>query len=243
MNRAEHWSLVVVANLTSLMQRLQKSEPWTNLPEKLQPCIIYMDPLWKADRNIGTIVQLFLEAAIYNVLGEDEYMRKRFELTSGDFLINDKTIKDFQAIVPRQRNTSDCGLFVLEYLESFGSDMKAKQFLEGLFTKGHMVRWFPHSLISNKRVLLINIMMNYVNGLHISDCVEEYLSKKEYIQAVTADDNCEYGQFADTLGLDHEKIDRYYDNMPCYLEYKYSPRNSTNTPKFSTASPAFTEVE
>ena len=203
-----------------------------------------MDPLWRADRNIGTIVQIFLEAALKQSLGEKEYMEKRFELNNGDFLITESTIKDFQVIVPRQRNSSDCGLFVLEYLEQFSNDTNAKAFLDNIYSKGHMVRWFPHSVISNKRVLLINIMMNYVNGLDISNCVDEYLTKKEYIYSMTNDESTEYSVYSDTSGLDFDKIDHFYDNMAGYTDYKGSTtRTSVNTPKFSGSSPVFTEVE
>lgn len=226
-----------------MMQRLQKNEPWTNLSEKLRPCIIYLDPLWKVDSSIGMIVQLFLEAALCHSLGENEYMQKRFSVYSGDFLITPETIKDFQAVIPRQRNTSDCGLFVLEYIESFGSDENAKSFIDNLYTKGHMVQWFPHSQISNKRVLLINIMMNHVNGLDMPLCVEEYLEKKKYIHSITEDDSTEYEFFEDTQGLDYEKIDKFYENMPGCLEYKSLSKQSSMTAKLSSSSPVFTEIE
>lgn len=245
MHRADHWSMVIVANLTSLVQRLQKDTAWTDLPEKLQPCIVYLDPLWKADKSIGVMVQLFLESAILHSLGRQEYVEKRFKLCDGDFLLNEITMKDFQALVPRQRNTYDCGLFVLEYIEKFCSEDRAKDFMESLYRQGHKVRWFPYSLISNKRVLLTNILMNYVNGMEIEDCIDEYLSKKAFIMSVVGENQNEYDVYFDTEGIDTAKIEAYYDTLPLSLAGYYSTTHKPagNKHQLGWTSPALTEVD
>lgn len=240
-HRSEHWSLVVVSNLAALMQRLQKGSSWKDLPKKLRPTIIYLDPLWKADKNVGLIVELFLEAALQYTLGSAEYINKRFEINDGDFLLNEHTLEDFQALVPRQQNTYDCGLFVLEYIEMFSTNDRTRYFIDHLYAKGHLVRWFPYSLINNKRVLLINVMMNYVNGLDINSCVEEYLAKKQYIYSVVGKNDSEYDSYPDTEGLDHLKVDEYYDSLPAIVG-TYN-RTQTKTTKAEWGSPALTEVD
>lgn len=201
-----------------------------------------MDPLWKADKSVGLIVELFLEAALHYSLGMKEYVERRFEINHGEFLLNENTLEDFQALVPRQRNNYDCGLFVLEYMEMFSSEQKTKVFMDQLYARGHLVRWFPHSIIGYKRVLLINIMMNFVNGLPINHCIEEYLEKKKYILSIVSENDSEYDPFTDTDGIDFVKVDEYYDGLPTLV----GVMTRSQVKSFQKAgwhSPALTEVD
>lgn len=156
----------MVANMASIMHCVELGRNFEDLPEKIRPFIIYLDPLWKADKALGGIVRLYLETALECGLGTSAYLKMRVKIFDGSYLITEQSVPDFQAIIPKQTNAYDCGLFVLEYIESFWTD--SSNFLEELQTKGSHTKWFPPSLIEYKRMMLTNIIMHLVNDLDLS---------------------------------------------------------------------------
>lgn len=174
-----HWSLIIVANLASLLLEIEKLQPVS--VKYLKPMIIYLDPLWKVDDALGELVRAYLEAALKVTLGDEVYKKKIKEYANPDepFLVTENNMPSFQAILPRQTNSSDCGLLMLEYIECFCvSPYSPKEFLKKLLSYPFdLLQLFPHSSITNKRIMLTNIIMNVVNKMSLEEATEDYLDK------------------------------------------------------------------
>ncbi|XP_071992067.1 sentrin-specific protease 7 isoform X3 [Engystomops pustulosus] len=56
------------------------------------------------------------------------------------------SMRDFYPKVPKQNNSTDCGLYVLQYVESF-----AQKPIDSFDPPMHLENWFPASLVKNKR--------------------------------------------------------------------------------------------
>lgn len=162
------------------MNCIEQERRFEELPQPIKPFIIYLDPLWKVERSLGGAVRLYLEAALEVALGE-AYHEKKEELYEEGFILTEHSLPDFQAGIPKQDNAFDCGLFVLEYIESLWLDHRG--FLEQLLMNYSYINWFPQLLISNKRMLLVNIIMHLVNGESHGNAVKEYLDLKKLLHA------------------------------------------------------------
>ena len=218
-HRGGHWSAVIITNLWVLAYAIEKGASLQSFEESSRPCIVHLDPLWKAQRDSGETIRMYLEAALQARLGQQGYERRiKVWAPAGGFLVNELSLPDFQAIVPRQQNTSDCGLFVLEYLESFCKD--STRFIQSLFKRNHFVDWFPLSMINNKRVMLINIIIRITNSLGWEETIGIYLKDKDYILQATSKDPTEFEM------IDERKImamnrqmaaEEFYDIIPAVV--------------------------
>lgn len=56
------------------------------------------------------------------------------------------SMRDFHPRVPKQNNSTDCGLYVLQYVETF-----AQKPIESFDPPMHLENWFPASVVKNKR--------------------------------------------------------------------------------------------
>ncbi|XP_066434301.1 sentrin-specific protease 7 isoform X2 [Eleutherodactylus coqui] len=99
-----------------------------------RPCLLIFDSL-----KIGsaqTTVQVLREYL------KAEWAVKR--KTPRDF--SRSSMRDLYPKVPKQNNSTDCGLFVLQYVESF-----AQKPIESFEPPMHLENWFPASVVKNKR--------------------------------------------------------------------------------------------
>ncbi|XP_039770407.1 sentrin-specific protease 7 isoform X2 [Ornithorhynchus anatinus] len=99
-----------------------------------RPCILILDSL-KASSVQNTVHIL------------REYLEVEWEVkwkTHREF--NKSTMVDFCPKVPKQDNSSDCGLYLLQYVESFFKDPVVNFELPM-----HLERWFPRQVVRNKR--------------------------------------------------------------------------------------------
>ncbi|XP_015732579.1 sentrin-specific protease 7 isoform X2 [Coturnix japonica] len=99
-----------------------------------RPCILILDSL-KAG-SVQKTVQVLREYL------EVEWEAKR--KTHREF--SKSTMIDFYPRVPKQDNSSDCGVYLLQYVESFFQN-PIIDFEQPL----HLEKWFPHQLIRSKR--------------------------------------------------------------------------------------------
>ncbi|XP_038622078.1 sentrin-specific protease 7 [Tachyglossus aculeatus] len=99
-----------------------------------RPCILILDSL-KASSVQNTVHIL------------REYLEVEWEVkwkTHREF--NKSTMVDFCPKVPKQDNSSDCGLYLLQYVESFFKDPVVNFELPM-----HLERWFPRQVVRTKR--------------------------------------------------------------------------------------------
>ncbi|NWT66768.1 SENP7 protease, partial [Prunella himalayana] len=99
-----------------------------------RPCILILDSLKAC--SVQTTVQVLREYL------EVEWEAKR--KTRREF--SKSTMIDLCPRVPKQDNSSDCGVYLLQYVESFFQD-PIVNFEQPL----HLENWFPRQLIRNKR--------------------------------------------------------------------------------------------
>ncbi|XP_060090546.1 sentrin-specific protease 7 [Heteronotia binoei] len=120
----------------TLDSRSSKSSSSSSGIKKLckRPCILILDSL-KAG-SIENTVQLLRE-----------YLELEWEAkhkTHREF--SKSTMVDFCPRVPKQDNSSDCGVYLLQYVETFFQDPVADFELPL-----HLERWFPRQAVKNKR--------------------------------------------------------------------------------------------
>ncbi|XP_077152850.1 sentrin-specific protease 7 isoform X1 [Ranitomeya variabilis] len=64
------------------------------------------------------------------------------------------SMRDLYPKVPKQNNSTDCGLYVLQYVESF-----AQNPIESFDPPMHLQNWFPASVVKNKRDKIRNLIL------------------------------------------------------------------------------------
>ncbi|KAM3935474.1 sentrin-specific protease 7 isoform 2-T3 [Leptodactylus fuscus] len=64
------------------------------------------------------------------------------------------SFRDLYPKVPKQNNSTDCGLYVLQYVESF-----AQKPIESFDPPMHLENWFPASVVKNKRDKIRNLIL------------------------------------------------------------------------------------
>ncbi|XP_015273777.1 PREDICTED: sentrin-specific protease 7-like, partial [Gekko japonicus] len=99
-----------------------------------RPCILILDSL-KAS-SIQNTVQLLREYL------EVEWEAKRKTRR----VFSKSTMVDFCPRVPKQNNSSDCGVYLLQYVETFFKDP-----IVNFELPLHLERWFPRQVVKNKR--------------------------------------------------------------------------------------------
>ncbi|XP_061484154.1 sentrin-specific protease 7 isoform X2 [Rhineura floridana] len=99
-----------------------------------RPCILILDSLKASSvQNTVQVLREYLEA-------EWEAKRK----TCREF--NKSTMVDFCPRVPKQDNNSDCGVYLLQYVETFFQNP-----IVNFELPMHLERWFPRQVVRSKR--------------------------------------------------------------------------------------------
>ncbi|XP_068763251.1 sentrin-specific protease 7 isoform X9 [Struthio camelus] len=99
-----------------------------------RPCILILDSLKAGSlQNTVQVLREYLEA-------EWEAKRK----THREF--SKSTMVDFCPRVPKQDNSSDCGVYLLQYVESFFQNP-----IDNFEQPMHLEKWFPRQVIRSKR--------------------------------------------------------------------------------------------
>nr|CAD7392508.1 unnamed protein product [Timema cristinae] len=144
-----------------------------------QPCILVFDSLPFTPRNrIVATLREYLGVEYKNKVGKDR-------------VFNKDNMRASSVVVPRQTNTLDCGLFVLQYVESF--------FLSPINDYRLPIKtlnnWFPQELVNHKREDICQLLHRLMeeNNVDIDslDLPDLYfsVSKQNYYQPT--DENCQ----------------------------------------------------
>ncbi|XP_073520787.1 sentrin-specific protease 7 isoform X2 [Phyllobates terribilis] len=99
-----------------------------------RPCLLIFDSLKTG--SVQTTVQVLREY----LKVEWDVKRKTPREFSGS------SMRDLYPKVPKQNNSTDCGLYVLQYVESF-----VQKPIESFDPPMHLENWFPASVVKNKR--------------------------------------------------------------------------------------------
>nr|XP_057937301.1 sentrin-specific protease 7 isoform X2 [Doryrhamphus excisus] len=116
-----------------------------------RPCILIMDSL-----------KLSLHERIFKVLRE--YLQSEWEVRRGssrDF--GPDQMKSSHCQVPLQDNSSDCGLYLLQYVESFLKDPVVHFDLPL-----HLQHWFPRHQVRSKREEIRNLVLRLYSQQNLS---------------------------------------------------------------------------
>uniref|UniRef100_A0A8D2LSH7 SUMO specific peptidase 7 n=1 Tax=Varanus komodoensis TaxID=61221 RepID=A0A8D2LSH7_VARKO len=151
-NEESHWYIAVICfpwleevvyedgpqpcSLQSCFQQLTYQPPKNSntSSEDSVPCILILDSLKASSvQNTVQVLREYLEA-------EWEAKRK----TPREF--SKSTVLDFCPRVPKQDNSSDCGVYLLQYVETFFQNP-----IVNFELPMHLERWFPRQVVRSKR--------------------------------------------------------------------------------------------
>ncbi|XP_072359423.1 sentrin-specific protease 6 isoform X2 [Scyliorhinus torazame] len=118
-----------------------ESVPWGQQPSK-QPCILIMDSLRGPSRaNVVKILREYLEV--------EWEMRKASKRA-----FTKEVIKGSNPRVPQQDNFSDCGVYILQYVESFFENP-----IPSFGLPMNLIDWFPQQQVKKKREEIRNVIL------------------------------------------------------------------------------------
>uniref|UniRef100_A0A2D4FNA7 Ubiquitin-like protease family profile domain-containing protein n=3 Tax=Micrurus TaxID=8634 RepID=A0A2D4FNA7_MICCO len=107
-----------------------------------RPCILILDSLKASSvKNTVQVLREYLEA-------EWEAKRK----TCREF--SKSTMEDFYPRVPKQNNNSDCGIYLLQYVETFFQNP-----IINFELPVHLEQWFPPHLVRRKREQIRDLIL------------------------------------------------------------------------------------
>ncbi|KAM4048473.1 sentrin-specific protease 7 isoform 2-T2 [Anomaloglossus baeobatrachus] len=99
-----------------------------------RPCLLIFDSLKTG--SVQTTVQVLRE-----------YLKAEWDVKrKSPREFSRSSMRDLYPKVPKQNNSTDCGLYVLQYVESF-----AQKPIESFEPPMHLENWFPASVVKNKR--------------------------------------------------------------------------------------------
>nr|CAD7258894.1 unnamed protein product [Timema shepardi] len=144
-----------------------------------QPCILVFDSLPFTPRNrIVATLREYLSVEYKNKVGKDRVFSK-------------DNMKACSVVVPRQTNTVDCGLFVLQYVESFFLSPISDYRLP-IMTLNN---WFPQELVNHKREDICQLLHRLMeeNNVDIDslDLPNLYFSVTKQNCYQPTDENCQ----------------------------------------------------
>jgi len=106
------------------------------------------------------------------------------------YRFNLTTFPHYQHMLPKQSNYSDCGLFLLQYIEMFVYNqdhiMEQKEDM-------NKMRWFPRKLIQEKRKDIKKIIKDLKDNK--VEVIDEYLDKRDQILEKHSKEDHEYDMF------------------------------------------------
>ncbi|XP_067900764.1 sentrin-specific protease 6 isoform X3 [Heterodontus francisci] len=118
-----------------------ESVPWGQQPSK-QPCILIMDSLRGPSRtNVVKILREYLEV--------EWEMRKASKRS-----FTKDVMKGSNPRVPQQDNFSDCGVYILQYVESFFENP-----IPSFELPMNLMDWFPQQQVKKKREEIRNVIL------------------------------------------------------------------------------------
>ncbi|XP_031627196.1 sentrin-specific protease 6-like [Contarinia nasturtii] len=165
-NQREHWYLAIIcfAGLVEVKstvkqgkRRIESDTDESSIKIVKKPCILIFDSLSGGRYKEPTVLREFLNL---------EY-KKKFN-GDGKFKFDSFNMPGYLVKVPHQENTSDCGLFMLHYIEQFFTTSAIKNFN---FPIKNLANWFEPSAAARKRRDIAELIKH-----HMSDDIENGFS-------------------------------------------------------------------
>ncbi|KYQ91039.1 hypothetical protein DLAC_07940 [Tieghemostelium lacteum] len=135
-NKESHWSLVIICF---------PGHDQDNASDSIRPCMIYLDSLYKKPNSIVSHLRKYLTL---------EWKHKRSQHGERSFQ-DPKKFPIFTGHVPMQQNYSDCGIFLLHYIELFCKNPEKKFPKNCAFQRP---AWFPTSQTDAKRDVIRSLI-------------------------------------------------------------------------------------
>ncbi|ESO02004.1 hypothetical protein HELRODRAFT_152590, partial [Helobdella robusta] len=112
-----------------------------------RPCILIFDSLVGPVRNSGSVIKLLRE---YLQVEWDMKMRAEH----GSRIFNKDTMRGGFPECPQQTNYSDCGIYILQYVQSFFTNP-----IENYTFPIKLAKWFDETIVCKKRSQLQQLIM------------------------------------------------------------------------------------
>jgi len=175
-NNNEHWDLIVVCYPHRLFSQ-----------DNELPFILYLDSLCRMDSSLySSMLYQFFTRELKAKMPEQF---KSVFLTKS-FRVSLTTFPHYQYMTPRQSNLSDCGLYLIQYIEMFVND---HNLLVDQKEEMDKTRWFPRKLIEEKRQdigkLIRDLKANRI------EAIDEYLNKRSELIERYSNEESEYNGF------------------------------------------------
>ncbi|XP_015786405.1 sentrin-specific protease 7 isoform X1 [Tetranychus urticae] len=136
-NKSYHWFLAIICYPKKVPDH-DEILPIEIEKNPTRPCILFMDSLQGANRRYR------LAEPIRHFLAKEWEFKKKTKKNFSSHVMPEYYLK-----VPKQNNHSDCGLYVLQYVESFLRN--PGNLLEKVISNSSLDGWFHLSLVANKR--------------------------------------------------------------------------------------------
>ena len=217
--KESHWFLAIVCYpkiVYHLQKKLDKdlpelesdSDKKVEVESGRKPCVLFMDSLGNASHKKS------LSQPIRDFLSLEWKSTHGFELSFRNKPLNlgRPVMRDFTPHVPNQNNSSDCGLFVLEYVEQFviEPDDLVKKITEDPKTSSiGIVDWFDPKSVKNKRQEIRNLILEMVSP-----------EVKERLETLIDD-----SKLSDTEDNDYEPMDDLDDDPTFTVKVPDEPKD------------------
>lgn len=148
----------------------ETKKPYSNKADREKPFILYLDSMNHASESLMQPLRSYIEM---------EYLEKKIPASSKSYFTEDNhwkglssaTMPAIQPFVPRQQNSFDCGLFLLEYAEIF---MENEDFiLNNLKQEG--VELFKEEWIDYKREIIKRLIISLAKGTSTGEIGQKYI--------------------------------------------------------------------
>ncbi|XP_034958425.1 sentrin-specific protease 6-like [Zootoca vivipara] len=144
-NEDEHWVLAVIC-FPGLTNPVYERNPYSKKVKFStickQPCILLMDSLRGP-----------FPSHIFQIL--QEWLEVEWEVKKGTKRSFTECVINLNLEVPQQNNNSDCGIYVLQYAESF-----FKTPILSFDASMNLADWFPDSRVEKKREEIRNLILS-----------------------------------------------------------------------------------
>jgi len=132
-NDNEHWNMAILC----YPQRLYSSQ------DDEFPLVVYLDSISRMESIYSRMVYEFFAYEMISRRNADEALiqKKLKQLKSMGF-------PHYQPMVPKQNNLTDCGLYLLQYVELFA---ESEEYILNNRESDDKTKWFPKELIAKKR--------------------------------------------------------------------------------------------
>ncbi|KAI5435508.1 hypothetical protein KIW84_022073 [Lathyrus oleraceus] len=162
-----HWSLIVICHPGEVVNTIDEE-----LDKSLKmPCILHMDSVMGCHNNLKDIVQSYLW---------EEWKERNKDTCGEDLSSRFLNMPFFPIAVPQQKNSYDCGIFLLHYLELF--------LAEAPFNFNPLklnLDWFPPEEAYHKRTLIRELIFELVKNHASHEAASTMVFNEHFEQEAT----------------------------------------------------------